>query len=128
MTEDRYGKYFFEKPIVDGRFASRLVFFSKNYVGEKDFSLLWNCVTEPFLMVEEAHSHDFDQFLHFYGGDSRNIADFDAEVELSLGEGHDPPHDLLPLAVGRVGLSRDDELHGTGGVVQDAPQPIDVGP
>ncbi len=86
MAESKYGRYFFEKPIVEGKFAPRLIFFSGKYVGEKDFSLLWNCVAEPFLMVEEPHSHDFDQFLHFYGANSLNIADFDAEVELSVGE------------------------------------------
>ena len=86
MAENKYGKYFFEKPIADGRFAPRLVFYSKNYVGEKDFSVIWNCITEPFLMAKDPHSHDFDQFLHFYGANSLNITDFDAEVELSLGE------------------------------------------
>ena len=36
--------------------------------------------------MKEPHAHDFDQFLHFYGADSQNIKDFDAEVEISLGE------------------------------------------
>ena len=86
MAEDKYGKYFFKKPIEDGKFAPRLIFYSKNYVGEKDFSLIWNCITEPYFMAKEPHSHDFDQFLHFYGANSQNITDFDAEVELSLGD------------------------------------------
>lgn len=86
MADGKYGDLFFEKPMVEGRFAPRLIFFSKKYVGEKDFSLLWNCVTEPYLMAEEPHTHDFDQFLHFYGANSMDIGDFDAEVELSLGE------------------------------------------
>ena len=86
MPGGRYGNLFFEKPIVEGRFAPRLKIFSKNFVGDKNFSLLWNCITQPFLMVEESHTHDFDQFLHFYGADSMDISDFDAEVELSLGE------------------------------------------
>ena len=37
-------------------------------------------------MVNEPHAHDFDQFLHFYGADPLKITDFDAEVEISLGE------------------------------------------
>ncbi len=37
-------------------------------------------------MVNDPHSHDFDQFLHFYSADSRHIADFQAEIEISLGE------------------------------------------
>lgn len=86
MAGSKYKKYFFEKPIVEGKFAPRLMFFSKQHAGEKNFSLLWNCITEPFLIAEEAHSHDFDQFLHFYGGNSMNITDFDAEVEFFIGE------------------------------------------
>lgn len=88
MTEGKYDKYFIKNPIVPGKFCPRLVFFSRNYevAGEKNFSVLWNCITEPFLMVNAPHSHDFDQFLHFYSANSLNITDFDAEVEMSLGE------------------------------------------
>jgi hypothetical protein len=88
MAKDKYGKYFFKNPIVPGKFCNRLIFFSRQHpeVGEKDFSVLWNCITEPYLMVTDPHAHDFDQFLHFYGADSRNITDFDAVIEISLGE------------------------------------------
>lgn len=37
-------------------------------------------------MVDNPHAHDFDQFLHFYGANSTDITDFDAVVEMSLGE------------------------------------------
>ena len=88
MNERKYSRYFIKRPILPGKFCDRLVFFSRNYevVGEKNFSVLWNCITEPFLMVENPHSHDFDQFLHFYGANPVDIGDFDAEVEISLGE------------------------------------------
>ena len=86
MAETKYGKYFIEKPIVEGRFAPKLQFHSTDYFGEKNFSVHYNCIAEPFLMVQEAHSHDFDEFLHFIGGNSMDITDFDAVVELSLGE------------------------------------------
>ncbi len=88
MADTKYGKYFFKNPILPGKFSDRLVFFSREHeeVGEKNFSVLWNCITEPFLMVNDPHSHDFDQFLHFYGADSQHITDFDAVVEMSLGE------------------------------------------
>jgi hypothetical protein len=88
MAEGKYDKYFIKNPVVPGKFCPRLVFYSRNYpvVGEKNFSVLWNCITEPFLMVNAPHAHDFDQFLHFYGANSMDITDFDAEVEMSLGE------------------------------------------
>lgn len=86
MADSKYGQYVIKNPIAEGRFAPRLVFYSSNHFGDKPFSLLWNCITEPLLMVEKPHAHDFDQFLHFYGANSLNITEFDAEVELSLGE------------------------------------------
>jgi hypothetical protein len=88
MAESKYGKYFFKNPIVKGKFGPRLIFYSRQHpeVGEKNFSVMWNCVTEAHTMVQDAHAHDFDQFLHFYGSNSLNITDFDAEVEISLGE------------------------------------------
>jgi len=86
MAETKYGKYFAENPIIEGKFAPRLVLFSNRYFGEKNYSILWNCITEPFFMEEKPHSHDFDQFLHFYGANSLDITDFDAEIEFSLGE------------------------------------------
>ena len=86
MAANKYDDHFIKEPFTEGRFATRLVFFSQDHVGDKPLSVLWNCVAEPFMMVETPHTHDFDQFLHFYGGNSMNIADFDAEVELSLGD------------------------------------------
>jgi hypothetical protein len=88
MAAPKYGKYFIESPIKQGRFCPRLVFYSREHeaVGEKNYSVVWNCIMKPFLMVQEAHSHEFDQFLHFYGGDPSDITRFDAEVELSLGD------------------------------------------
>ena len=88
MVDGKYDEFFVKSPIVQGRFGPRLVFFSRNYeaVGEKNYSVLWNYIAEPFLMVDNPHSHDFDQFLHFYGANPVDITDFDAEVEMSLGE------------------------------------------
>jgi hypothetical protein len=46
----------------------------------------WWAITEPFQMVDETHSHDFDQFLIFVGGDLANMTDLGGEVELTLSE------------------------------------------
>ncbi len=51
-----------------------------------DFSLGWSYITEPFLMVSEAHTHDFDQIILFLGGNPGSVGEFGAEVEMSLGE------------------------------------------
>jgi hypothetical protein len=43
-------------------------------------------VSQPWLMECQPHKHDFHQFLCFVGSDPYNIADFDAEIEVWLGE------------------------------------------
>lgn len=88
MAKDKYGKYFFKNPIVPGKFCDRLMFFSQQHAEteEKNFSILWNCITEPFLMVNDPHAHDFDQFLHFYSADPKHMKEFDAVVEIYLGK------------------------------------------
>jgi len=57
--------------------------------GEKDlsgfnFSLGWSFLTAPFLMVAEAHKHDFDQLILFFGGDPNNIGEFGGEAVFNL--------------------------------------------
>jgi hypothetical protein len=47
----------------------------------------WFCVTEPFLMINQPHTHDFDQFLAFQGSNPLQVNDFDAEVWLYMGAG-----------------------------------------
>jgi hypothetical protein len=54
--------------------------------GNKDFSMSWWPISEPFEMVSETHAHDFDQFLIFVGSDMENMTDLGGEVELTLGE------------------------------------------
>ena len=43
-------------------------------------------ISQPVLMEAGPMKHDFDQILCFVGGDTRNIFEFDAEVELCLGD------------------------------------------
>lgn len=59
--------------------------------GENDFdgttySVGTSCLTQPFLMVEETHAHDFDQMLFFVNADLRAPKDLDAEIEITIGE------------------------------------------
>jgi hypothetical protein len=41
-------------------------------------------ISEPLFMIPEAHKHDFDQYLFFISGDSKNFVGFDADIELTL--------------------------------------------
>ncbi|MCX7912191.1 MAG: hypothetical protein N2506_04435 [Dehalococcoidales bacterium] len=64
--------------------APRLGLHSDKDYGNRDFSMSWWAITEPFEMVKECHAHDFDQFLIFVGGDLTNMVDLGGEVELAL--------------------------------------------
>ncbi len=64
--------------------APRLGLHSDAGYGQRDFSMSWWAITEPFQMVDECHAHDFDQFLVFAGGDLTNMVDLGGEVELTL--------------------------------------------
>lgn len=86
MAVTKYGKYFIKEPMLEGMFAPRIRFASGEYFGESSLSLQMNCVTGPWLIEEEPHTHDFDQFLFFFGSNPMDMSDFGAEVELSLGE------------------------------------------
>jgi len=54
--------------------------------GNLKFSMAWEPITQPFMMLPDSHQHDFDQFLCFLGGDPRNMLDLGGEVELTLSE------------------------------------------
>jgi hypothetical protein len=57
----------------------------KNF-GNKDFILVYECISKPGEMVMQHHKHDYDQYLNFFGGDPTNMLDLGGEVELSLSE------------------------------------------
>ncbi len=54
--------------------------------GNIPFSMRFEPIHQPLLMIKEPHKHEFDQLLIFAGSDATNFADFDAEIELYLGE------------------------------------------
>lgn len=55
-------------------------------MGDKDlggakFCIGYSLVDTPMKMVEEAHKHEFEQYIIFLGGDAANITDsFNAEI------------------------------------------------
>jgi hypothetical protein len=49
------------------------------------FRIATFAITEPFEMVEHTHSHDFDQYLSFFGG-TPDMLELGGEVEFTLGE------------------------------------------
>ena len=64
--------------------APQIGVFGEKDLGGANFSLGYSYITERFVMVEEAHTHDFDQIILMFGGDPANIGEFGGEVEFYL--------------------------------------------
>ena len=43
-------------------------------------------VAHPHVMITQPHKHEFPQYLHFFSANPRDSKDFDAEIEVNLGE------------------------------------------
>lgn len=85
MAETKYGKYILKRPVEDGKFGPDFKFAGEQDF-KSDFSMFVICVTEPVLMEDYAHSHDFDMYVLFLGFDPKNMGDLGAEIEMYFGE------------------------------------------
>ena len=83
MAERKYEKYVVSAPVAKGKFGPLVEFVGEEHYGS-EFSLLFAHITEPCLMEDSPHAHDFDMYLYFLGKD--NMADLGAEIEMGFGE------------------------------------------
>ncbi len=84
---NKYGKYFLKqtKPHAKiGAATPAALEGSKNWSGIQH-RLVWSHISAPVMIDNEPHSHDFDQFFCFVGGDPTKPMEFGAVAELSLG-------------------------------------------
>ncbi|OGO39477.1 MAG: hypothetical protein A2147_07690 [Chloroflexi bacterium RBG_16_57_8] len=92
MKDRKYGEYFLTEPALRNtpkiKMSNPSAYVdSESHFGSKaNFSMAWRYIKEPMLFDRIPHSHDFDEFLCFLGGNLENMFDFDATIELSLGE------------------------------------------
>ena len=92
MKERKYAKYFLtepglrNKPKIEMSNPSAYVDSKSHFGINTNFSMAWRYIKEPMLFDRIPHSHDFDEFLCFLGGNLEDIFDFDATIELSMGE------------------------------------------
>jgi len=87
MAARKYGKYVVEALANQEERLGRVahLFGGKHFQGT-NFSPAWVGLTKPLFMMKESHSHDYDEYLFFWGTNAGNIDEFAAEVELCLGE------------------------------------------
>ena len=98
--ETKYGKYLVKEPMGKqvGAFPRWITYGARDFEGA-EFSMRLHYLAEPYLMIKEAHSHDFDQFYLIIGADLSNALDFHAEIELSLGKEEEKHIITVPTAV-----------------------------
>jgi hypothetical protein len=91
MPKTKYGKYILTKSPDEGAAKAKSALTPVVLEGLKDWGgiqhrLKWTFVSKSAVIEDQPHSHDFDEFLVFLGGDPANGLDFGAEVEVSLGK------------------------------------------
>jgi hypothetical protein len=91
MAETKYGKYILRETRIEKSRPDISAMLSPVLEGVEDWAgiqhrISWKYISQPVVVVEEPHTHDYDEFLVFLPSDASNAQDFGAEVELSLGE------------------------------------------
>lgn len=89
MAKTKYGKYLTTEVIkeVPGR-KGAFITSTRHLESFGDGHLSIDCIpiTRPHLMITQPHKHEFPQYLSFFSANPRNAKDFDAEIEITLGE------------------------------------------
>ena len=90
MQETKFGKYFTtdllnESPKFPGTWDCSSTRHLKGF-GGGHISVDSIFITQSFEMVTQPHQHEFPQYLHFFSSNPRDVRQFDAEIEISLGE------------------------------------------
>lgn len=92
FRDRKYGRHFLtepelrSKPKIPMPNPSAYVDSASHFGSQACFSMAWRYIKEPMLFDRIPHSHPFDEFLCFLGGNLEDMFDFDATIELSMGE------------------------------------------
>ena len=92
MKDGKYGKYFLTEPALRNTprvpmpNPSAYLDSESHFGAQAKLSMAWRYIAKPMLFDRVPHSHDFDEFLCFLGGNLENMFDFDATIELCMGE------------------------------------------
>ena len=92
MKEGKHSKLFLTEPALLNTPKVKLAHPSAYLDRESHFgssanlSTAWRYIKKPASFDRVPHSHDFDEFLCFLGGNLERMFDFDATIELCMGE------------------------------------------
>ena len=87
MAESKYGKYILRgaRGAESGPERAAVLEGLEDWAGIQH-RLNWRYVSQPTTMVEEPHSHNYDEFLIFIGANPADATVLGAEIELSIGD------------------------------------------
>ena len=88
MPKSQYDKYILREPLGQLERDGKVVF--DGFLGlpgqlNTKLQLLYSIVTKAHVNEATPHVHDFPIVMSFIGADSKNIKDFDAEIEFYIG-------------------------------------------
>jgi hypothetical protein len=92
VPETKYQKLFLTEPALRNKSTvalpnpSAYIDSALHFGSNANFCMAWRYIKEPVLFDRIPHSHKYDEYLCFMGGNLENIFDFDATVELYMGE------------------------------------------
>lgn len=90
MAETKYGKYIITDPLEKGMAPMLHICAEDGCHGAAfpnfpvEVQLL--CISEPITFPHPPHVHAVDEIFFIFGSNPQNYYDFDAEIEISLGE------------------------------------------
>ena len=88
-TAGKYAKYVTPLPIEPGPIHGPWIDLQGENYENANCRFIYRFITKPVDMVPFPHSHDFEEFMMFFGSDPQDISDFNAEIECYIGQGED---------------------------------------
>ena len=87
MSENKYAHHVAKDIVVMGK-KGRPIVSTRHLEGFGDGNMSFECIhiPSPRLMISQPHKHEFGQYLCFCSGNPDDPYEFDARVEISLGE------------------------------------------
>jgi hypothetical protein len=87
MSKKKYARNLTTNCIRDGKEGGKIM--STRHLdsfGEGHFSIDCGYIKSPHVMIPKPHRHKFAQYVCFFSANPDEETDFDAEIEMSLGE------------------------------------------
>jgi hypothetical protein len=86
MPKTKYGKHLIHGPFMTIAHYTGTSMLAHSGEYDADVCIGLHCLADTRYKAEMPHTHDFHELLCFIGGNPKDIKDFGAEIEITLGE------------------------------------------